>query len=80
MATDSTARGADPLTRGLLNRLARDRAAGPPGPQGPQGPPRLQGLHGLQGLPDPKTLLRLLSAWHRRGVQVGFPDLTGDRP
>ncbi|WP_037625469.1 hypothetical protein [Streptomyces aureus] len=71
MATDSTARGADPLTRGLLNRLARDRAAGPPGLQGP---------HGLQGLPDPKTLLRLLSAWHRRGVQVGFPDLTGDRP
>ncbi|MGW2784791.1 hypothetical protein ACWC3X_26590 [Streptomyces populi] len=65
MATDSTARGADPLTRGLLNRFARDRAAGPPGPQ---------------GLPDPKTLLRLLSAWHRRGVQVGFPDLTGDRP
>ncbi|WP_405717220.1 hypothetical protein OG607_45055 [Streptomyces sp. NBC_01537] len=65
MATDSTARGADPFTRGLLNRLARDQAAGPPG---------------LQGLPDPKTLLRLLGAWHRRGVQVGFPDLTGDRP
>jgi len=65
MATDSTACGADPLTRGLLNRLALDRSAGPPGPQ---------------DLPDPKTLLRLLSVWHRRGVQVGFPDLTGDRP
>ncbi|WP_406840990.1 hypothetical protein ACICHK_40475 [Streptomyces sp. AHU1] len=72
MATDSTARGADPLTRGLLNRFARDRAAGPADrAAGPPGPP---------GLPDPQTLLRLLSAWHRRGVQVGFPDLTGDRP
>ncbi|MET9857556.1 hypothetical protein ABZY57_32115 [Streptomyces sp. NPDC006450] len=65
MATDSTERSADPLTRGLLNRLTRDQAAGPPG---------------LQDLPDPKTMLRLLSAWHRRGVQVGFPDLTGGRP
>ncbi|WP_326783039.1 hypothetical protein [Streptomyces sp. NBC_00151] len=72
MATDSTARSADPLTRGLLNRLARDRAAGPAA--------RAASPPGLQGLPDPKTLLRLLSAWHRRGVQVGFPDLTGDQP
>ncbi|WP_327257924.1 hypothetical protein [Streptomyces sp. NBC_01244] len=65
MATDSTERSADPLTRGLLNRIARDQAAGPPG---------------LQGLPDPTVMLRLLSAWHRRGVQVGFPDLSGDQP
>ncbi|MEU9377000.1 hypothetical protein AB0D94_24940 [Streptomyces sp. NPDC048255] len=40
----------------------------------------LTGPAGLPGLPDPKTLLGLLGAWHGRGVQVGFPELTARRP
>ncbi|MCX4696867.1 hypothetical protein [Streptomyces sp. NBC_01408] len=40
----------------------------------------LTGPAGVPGLPDPKTLLGLLGAWHGRGVQVGFPELTARRP
>ncbi|MDT0612744.1 hypothetical protein [Streptomyces lancefieldiae] len=68
MATTSQStaadRGADPLTRGLLERLALsdrpDEAALAP------------------DLPWPR-LLAVLSAYHRREVRVGFPELTSDR-
>ncbi|MCF3137064.1 hypothetical protein [Streptomyces olivochromogenes] len=65
-------RGTDPLVRELLSRLAT--------------PARQDGVgnlvresarsgHGfLPDLPDSR-LLALLSAYHRRGVQVGFPEL-----
>ncbi|MGW5400241.1 hypothetical protein [Streptomyces sp. NPDC003952] len=61
---------------------------GPPGPYDPTAPPDLPGprclpgpqdADGLPGLPDPRTLLRLMSNWHQRGLYVGFPDLTVGR-
>ncbi|MEU0163407.1 hypothetical protein ABZ154_32630 [Streptomyces sp. NPDC006261] len=77
MATESdgtgTTGGAAPLIRGLLGRLAA-----------PDGPGQAKdglgcGERGagdfLPDLPDPK-LLALLGAYHCRGVQVGFPELT----
>ncbi|MFJ5549838.1 hypothetical protein [Streptomyces sp. NPDC093225] len=63
MATDTTARCADPLTRGLF---------------GPAGPGVTAGLPALPGLPEPQVLLGMLGTWHGRGVQVGFPDLTAE--
>lgn len=58
-----------------------------PAPEASGSGPSARGLLGclaapadLPGLPDPKTLLGLLGAWHGRGVQVGFPELTGRRP
>lgn len=80
MATESETaaahRGADPLTRGLLGRLAAPvrpgRAEAEPGDRPP---------HGCDFLPDlpAPQLLALLSAYHRRGVQVGFPELLAER-
>ncbi|WP_411107587.1 hypothetical protein [Streptomyces sp. cmx-4-9] len=55
----------------------RPDAAGPAA-RGPLG--CLSAAADLPGLPDPKTLLGLLGAWHGRGVQVGFPELSGRRP
>ncbi|WP_217142485.1 hypothetical protein [Streptomyces sp. AC627_RSS907] len=56
--------GADPLTRGLLERLALpDR-------------PDEAGL--APDLPWPR-LLAVLSAYHRREVRVGFPELMSGR-
>lgn len=62
--TASKTHAPHPLPHGLLGRLAASPAD----------------LPGLPDLPDQKTLLGLLSAWHRRGVQAGFPELTVGRP
>ncbi|MFD9462038.1 hypothetical protein [Streptomyces sp. NPDC060027] len=60
--------GADPLTRQLLRQLAA-RATGTE-PSGSPGEGEAAG-HG----PDAAGALRLLAAWHRRGTEVGFPEL-----
>ncbi|MET9904728.1 hypothetical protein [Streptomyces sp. NPDC006446] len=57
--------GADPLTRQLLRQLAA-RATGTE----PSGSPGGEGEAG--------GALRLLAAWHRRGTEVGFPEMTAN--
>ncbi|WP_406368708.1 hypothetical protein OG788_45005 [Streptomyces sp. NBC_00647] len=61
---------ADPLTRQLLRQLAA-RATGTPPSGGPDGAGEAAGRG-----PDAAGALRLLAAWHRRGTEVGFPELT----
>lgn len=74
--TDSRAQravpaGADPLTRQLLRQLAA-RAV----PAEPSGLPDGGQEEGAGRGPDAAGALRLLAAWHRRGTEVGFPELT----
>ncbi|MFH0246532.1 hypothetical protein ACGRHY_29850 [Streptomyces sp. HK10] len=61
--------GADPLMRQLLRQMVtrrtRPAGSGPPGDDG-----------GLTGHgPDSSTTMELISSWHRRGIEVGFPEL-----
>ncbi|MCQ9131920.1 phosphopantetheine attachment domain protein [Streptomyces hilarionis] len=75
--TESTSRargqlppaGPDPLTRQLLRLMAAsdDRHAGRRTTASDEQP-------ACQGL-DSITVMELVSAWHRRGVEVGFPEL-----
>ncbi|MBT2402011.1 MULTISPECIES: hypothetical protein [unclassified Streptomyces] len=80
MATESegagTTRSADSLTRGLLGRLTT--SARPGEADGAVGGGARRRHDFLPDLPGP-MLLALLSDYHRRGVQVGFPELTGAR-
>ncbi|MFD7096298.1 hypothetical protein [Streptomyces xanthophaeus] len=63
-------------TDGTANaQVAAGRTAASPG-----GAVGHDGLLALPGLPDHAVLLALLAAWNQRGVHVGFPELTGDRP
>ncbi|MER5474916.1 hypothetical protein ABZX90_42900 [Streptomyces sp. NPDC002935] len=68
--------GADPLTRQVLREMAaRTARAGPL--EGPGGGAKEQESDGGCGCgPDAAGTLRLLAAWHRRGTEVGFPELT----
>jgi hypothetical protein len=61
--------GPDPLTRQLLRLMiaSRARGAGPNAPA-PGAESSCQGL-------DAVAVMELVSAWHRRGVEVGFPEL-----
>ena len=59
---------ADPLTRHLLRRMTA-RAAQLELPELPDGEEETG--HG----PDAVDTMRLIAAWHRRGIEVGFPEL-----
>ena len=68
-------RGADPITREVLSRLAKPAGSAPPAAAivGAARP----GFEFLPDVPD-RALLTLLGAHHRRTLQVGFPDLGVD--
>ncbi|MET7275728.1 hypothetical protein ABZS59_31890 [Streptomyces flaveolus] len=68
----TTAGNTDPLTLRLLRAVA---AGGAPQEGPPQ--PGLQDTcgHRAPHLLDSITAMEVLSAWHRRGVEVGFPEL-----
>ncbi|MGW1404082.1 hypothetical protein ACWCRF_36890 [Streptomyces sp. NPDC002405] len=76
-ATESTGRdggqappaGADPLTRQLL-RLMAARCAQQAGPD-----PLEVREDPVDRALDSLTTMELISAWHRRGIEVGFPEL-----
>ncbi|MEU1852658.1 phosphopantetheine-binding protein [Streptomyces sp. NPDC019990] len=60
---------AEPLTRQLLRQMVAGALQ--------LDPSELPGEHGDlidHGL-DSITTMRLISAWHRRGIEVGFPEL-----
>ncbi|MCC9711560.1 hypothetical protein E4N62_43930 [Streptomyces sp. MNU76] len=71
----SPGRGADPVTREVLSRLAKPAGSAPPDPAGFGDAP--QGYEFLPDVPG-RALLTLLGAHHRRTLQVGFPDLEVD--
>jgi aryl carrier-like protein len=59
---------ADPLTRHLLRQMAA-RATRPELPELPDDEAEVD--HG----PDAIHTMRLIAAWHRRGIEAGFPEL-----
>lgn len=59
---------ADPLTRHLLRQMAA-RATQLELPELPDGEEEVS--HG----PDSINTMLLIAAWHRRGIEVGFPEL-----
>ncbi|MFH9333643.1 phosphopantetheine-binding protein [Streptomyces althioticus] len=61
--------GADPLTRNLLRQMVA-RGMQLPETELPGDDEDLVD-HGLDSI----TAMSLISAWHRRGIEVGFPEL-----
>ncbi|MFE7840550.1 phosphopantetheine-binding protein [Streptomyces sp. NPDC057474] len=68
-STDEAQAGADPVTRQLLRQMVARAMQVEPA----ELPGEDEDLvdHGLDSI----STMQLISAWHRRGVEVGFPEL-----